>query len=234
MKHLPIGDGTIGGPNRWGRMVKVGGTSDICTNEMAFQRPLYFQGITVHDMNLLRPVLTVFFFLALPLASMAQEPGETFTGTVVEVTRGDTYTVRRSEGEVVTVRLFGVDTPERDQPYVGHAMIAAMKYAGGRRAHIRVEDTDRSGRVVATVSVEGSNLGRLLVREGYAWHYEAESPNGTRLAQLEDEAREAERGLWSQRSPIPPWEWRAAQQHRVDPTPSQIDRPSDSDRRDRE
>jgi endonuclease YncB( thermonuclease family) len=54
------------------------------------------------------------------------EPGQSFTGKVVEVTDGDTFDVRRSIGGTVTVRLWGVDAPEFDQPHGVKARDAAV------------------------------------------------------------------------------------------------------------
>lgn len=48
--------------------------------------------------------------LLLTSASHAQvEPGQTFTGRIMEVTDGDTYDVRRSIGGTATIRLYGID-----------------------------------------------------------------------------------------------------------------------------
>lgn len=48
----------------------------------------------------------------------------------------------------------------------------------------------------------------MLVRGGLSWHYDQYAPNATELARLERQARNANRGLWSQVAPVPPWEWR--------------------------
>ncbi|MCS3860125.1 endonuclease YncB(thermonuclease family) [Salinibacter ruber] len=61
--------------------------------------------------------LAALFLVAVPTPNAAQawqgdtpvEPGQTFTGRVVEVTDGDTFGVRRSIGGTVTIRLHGVD-----------------------------------------------------------------------------------------------------------------------------
>ena len=50
-----------------------------------------------------------------------------------------------------------------------------------------------------------------MIRQGFAWHYK--QYNGDlELHQLEQEAREAKRGLWSDsQAPVAPWEWRKQQ-----------------------
>lgn len=43
------------------------------------------------------------------------------------------------------------------------------------------------------------------------WWYRKYAPGDTVLAQLEAQARQERRGLWSQPAPLPPWDWRKAQ-----------------------
>jgi hypothetical protein len=43
---------------------------------------------------------------------------------------------------------------------------------------------------------------------GLPWHYEQYAPNETEYSRLERLAQNANGGLWSQPSPIAPWEWR--------------------------
>jgi endonuclease YncB( thermonuclease family) len=136
------------------------------------------------------------------------EPGQTFSARVVEVTDGDTYDVRRSIGGTVTIRLHGVDTPESAQPYGRAATRAARRLAGGENVRVAVEDIGRYGRAVARINVQGGDLGTMLIRRGLAWHYRQYAPNATEYARLQQEARNARRGLWSQSNPVPPWSWR--------------------------
>jgi endonuclease YncB( thermonuclease family) len=136
------------------------------------------------------------------------EPGQEFRAQIVEVTDGDTYLARRSDGQTATIRLFGVDAPETNQPYGIRAMKKARQYIGGRTVRVTVEEIGAYGRAVARVRVDGGNLGPLLVQKGLGWWYREYAPNATELARLERQARNANRGLWSQGAPIPPWEWR--------------------------
>ena len=87
-------------------------------------------------------------------------------------------------------------------------MKMARQYIGGRTVRITVEEIGAYGRAVARVRVDGGNLGPLLVQKGLGWWYREYAPNATELARLERQARNANRGLWSQGAPIPPWEWR--------------------------
>jgi endonuclease YncB( thermonuclease family) len=136
------------------------------------------------------------------------EPGQTFTARVVEVTDGDTYDVERSIGGTVTIRLHGVDAPESSQPFGGRATRRARQLLQGENIRVSVEDVGRYGRAVARVEVQGGDLGAMLIRGGYGWHYRQYAPNATEYARLQRQARGAGRGLWSQANPTAPWEWR--------------------------
>jgi len=155
-------------------------------------------------------LLLAALLLALAPGAHAQTvaPGQTFTARVTSVTDGDTYDVRRSSGGTVTVRLHGVDAPESDQSYGPAATRAARGYVGGTRVRVSVEDIGTYGRAVARITVQGSDLGALLIRDGLAWHYERYAPRATEYARLQRQARNANRGLWARSTPTPPWDWR--------------------------
>jgi len=73
---------------------------------------------------------------------------------------------------------------------------------------VQVEEIGRYGRAVARINVQGGDLGAMLIRDGYGWHYEQYAPNATEYSRLERQARNADRGLWSKPNPTPPWKWR--------------------------
>ena len=52
-----------------------------------------------------------------------------------------------------------------------------------------------------------------MVADGLAWHYVRYSKDA-RLAAAERDARAAKRGLWADKAPVPPWEWRATAKDR--------------------
>lgn len=72
---------------------------------------------------------------------------------------------------------------------------------GGRREVLR------QGRVVGPLEVRGQSLPAMLLRRGLGGHYKLHAPDDTTLERPEQEARTAERGLWSQPTPVAPWEW---------------------------
>jgi len=159
----------------------------------------------------MRTLTAAVLLLTLTVPASAQEPGQAYTAHIQSVTDGDTYDVRVSEGQTFTVRLWGIDAPETSQPYGTAATRAARRYVSNKNVRIAVEDIGRYGRAVASVKVGGGSLGHMLVRDGLGWWHREYAPNATELRRLQRQARNAERGLWSQASPTAPWAWRDRQ-----------------------
>ena len=100
---------------------------------------------------------------------------------------------------------------------IGAGKMLAEKLGGGVTAlvfgkDVEVEpvDVDRYGRTVALVAVFKRLVNEELVNAGFAWvytHY-CTQPICERWKALEQEAREAKRGLWADPHAIPPWEFR--------------------------
>tara|TARA_E500000305_G_scaffold111856_1_gene128347 strand:+ start:6574 stop:7314 length:741 start_codon:yes stop_codon:yes gene_type:complete len=130
------------------------------------------------------------------------------SGTVVRIADGDTLTLLDANHTQHKIRLHGIDTPERGQPYGNAAREALESFVAGQRIKVEIQDTDRYGRTVGTVYRKGQNINLALVQDGWAWWYERYARNAQELAQAQREAQAARRGLWQDRSPIPPWEWR--------------------------
>ncbi len=66
---------------------------------------------------------------------------------------------------------------------------------------------DRYGRIVGRVYVDGIDVNRELVAQGFAWVYRKYSDDAE-LLELEAQARGKGLGLWTDPNPIPPWDWR--------------------------
>jgi endonuclease YncB( thermonuclease family) len=101
-----------------------------------------------------RIVLVVAGLLALAGAARAEE----FGGRVVGVADGDTITVLR-DGRGVTVRLVGIDAPEKGQAYGQRAKQFTSGLAFGRTVTVRATGHDRYGRLLGVVTLpDGRSL----------------------------------------------------------------------------
>ncbi|GAB3819579.1 hypothetical protein GCM10028895_18210 [Pontibacter rugosus] len=135
--------------------------------------------------------------------------GQTATSgdKVIGIKDGDTIELLQN-GQPVTVRLYGVDTPEKTQAYGQKAKQFTSDLVFDKHVRLIVENKDRYGRTVGTILLpDGRSLNEELVKNGYAWHYKAYS-NDKNLANAEADARRFKRGLWQDANPVAPWDYR--------------------------
>ena len=133
---------------------------------------------------------------------------QTLTGKVVAVHDGNTFTVQRGSS-LYKVRLAEVDAPEMGQVFGQQARRFTEKMVLGRRVRVDVVMIDRYDRRVGTVIVEdGRVLNEELVHAGLAWYYRVSPVKNPRLQRLEQGAFQNRLGLWVEKEPIPPWEFR--------------------------
>jgi micrococcal nuclease len=130
-------------------------------------------------------------------------------GMVVGVSDGDTIIVLH-EGKGEKIRLFGIDTPEKHQAFGSKAKQFTSQMAYGNTVEVETKDTDRYGRTVALISVDGKSLNEALIKDGLAWVYRKYCKEAFCEDWLNYEiiARYGKIGLWSEPNPIPPWEFR--------------------------
>ena len=153
-------------------------------------------------------LLVALLSLALPVAALAG-----LSGRVVAVHDGDTLTLD-DHGKKVRVRLDGIDAPELAQRYGKSSRSALTRLCRGRAAVVSERTKDEEGRVLGTVTCggpDGVDANAEQVKQGLAWVYRTYLPLGSPLYELEANARLTQRGLWRDKNPVPPWEWR--QQH---------------------
>jgi endonuclease YncB( thermonuclease family) len=131
-----------------------------------------------------------------------------FFGPLVRVRDGDTLQVK-VQGVVMDFRLAEVDAPESEQPYGRQARLELLALVREANLVLVPIDTDRYGRTVAFVWRSDLCINRELVRRGAAWFYDQYSKSNA-LFEVEEEARNARRGLWasSAKDRIEPWVWR--------------------------
>jgi micrococcal nuclease len=137
---------------------------------------------------------------------------ETLTGKVVKIADGDTVTVL-VQGRRVKVRLWGIDAPERGQDYSKKSTEALADLVFGKEVRVVTHGHDRYGRTVGDIYIGSTFVNEKMVEDGWAWNY-ARYSHSKHFAELEQGAREAKRGLWAGKAPIPPWDYRAQEREK--------------------
>ncbi len=150
---------------------------------------------------------------ALLISASLGVTGREITGRVVAVADGDTATVLAAGNQQVKVRLAAIDAPERAQPFGTRSKQALSDLIFGKDVTVKVNDVDRYKRTVGTIMLGGKDINLEMVRQGYAWVYRQYVVNlpraqAQRYSDAEEEARKEKRGLWLDKDPTPPWEWR--------------------------
>jgi micrococcal nuclease len=151
-------------------------------------------------------------------ATLATEPGGWEEAVVERVVDGDTLVVTitsRTDGPAAgsvalgehRVRLIGIDTPESADPrrpvecFGKEAAAAAAALLEGQRVRMvaDVEESDRYDRLLRYVYLGAEMANARLVVNGYAtaYTYPPNVRHSDLFVQLEREARENDRGLWS-------------------------------------
>ena len=122
---------------------------------------------------------------------------------------GDTLTILDAHQRQTRIRLAEIDAPESHQPFGSRAKRALSELVFGKAVRVVVIGTDRYGRTVGRIYVGALDVSAEMVR-GAAWVFVRYSRDPS-LRALEQQAREARRGLWAlpEAERVPPWEWRA-------------------------
>ncbi len=149
----------------------------------------------------------------------AENPKQTASlhGKVIKVADGDMITVLLDgdDHRSLKVRLEGIDAPEKTQAFGARSTDAIKELIAGKAVDLQKTGEDKYGRSLAFVRIDSVDVNSKLIEDGWAWHYKKYNSD-QRLAALEDSAKEARRGLWSEANPLPPWEFR----HRQRPSPA--------------
>jgi endonuclease YncB( thermonuclease family) len=158
-------------------------------------------------------------------AHAADVPKPLLVATVTKVNDGDSIEVKLDSGPG-RVRLSAIDTPEHDQPHGDRSSVALKTLLPiGATVELEVITQDNFRRLVAVVWLVGGgervNVNETMLRDGHAWAYRRYMRDA-RFCDLEAEARDAKRGLWS--LPVTDWvyppEWRFLQNGEIRSLPA--------------
>ncbi|RYE21487.1 MAG: nuclease [Sphingobacteriales bacterium] len=154
-------------------------------------------------MTKLRVLLIISLFI---IAGCNPVPKDVYK--VVKIKDGDTIELLSSDFQNITVRLAGVDCPEKSQAFGQAAKQFTALLCFGKDVKMVVDSRDRYGRTVATILFDDNkNLNYELVKNGYAWEYKTYSKD-PELGRLEQYARTNRLGLWQDANPVEPWNFR--------------------------
>ena len=158
-------------------------------------------------------LLLALLLFAAPAFAAPPKTETRLTVKVVSIHDGDTFTGLNEANEQVKVRLDAVDAPELGQPYGQSSKKALSERIFGKTVTVITKKHDRYGRTIGHVLIDNGDVNLQLLEEGAVWHYK-EYDHNKRLADAEDHARAAKKGLWHDATPIAPWDWRKTERER--------------------
>lgn len=136
--------------------------------------------------------------------------------TVLRVSDGDTALLMQDDDTRIKCRLYGIDAPEKAQPYGMESKKFLSQMILGRVVKYEVLSKDMYGRSVCILIVNDTS-GDLYVNEhmlnmGMAWAYvqylKKDRNNLKKYLDLQTSAMRSKYGLWQDPNPQAPWEYR--------------------------
>ena len=159
---------------------------------------------------LMRLLIGVFFIWSVLFSGgICQAGAAPFSAKVTRIIDGDTIEIIQ-DMQVRRVRIWGIDSPEWDQPYAPQAHQFTRGMLAGKEVQVLPKDIDIYGRLVAVITVDEKNISEELVRSGLAWvhiYYCHELICDT-WKLLQEKAASQHQGLWNDPHPVAPWQWK--------------------------
>ncbi len=128
----------------------------------------------------------------------AARVGRVLSGQTVEI-------VRQADRRALTLRLLGVDAPDRRQePWGDRARQYLETLTGQRAAIVELRDRDRYGRDLGYLWVDGKLVNARLVAAGHALAGDipSEPERAQRLQRAQERARLLGLGIWDPQEPL--------------------------------
>jgi micrococcal nuclease len=152
-------------------------------------------------------ILALLPLLCLPCISA---PADTvFRASVLEIFSADIMLLKKSNGEKVTVRLFGIDCPRKGQSHFIKARLFASQRVLGQEVMVKPEAGSAKGGQPLPVTIlynEGGtqrSLNKELLEAGMARWSVPRSLADSALGEIEAEARKLRRGVWADPNLLP-------------------------------
>ena len=140
-------------------------------------------------------------------------------GIVTEVRDGQSIVVTVA-GRKLNVQLRGVAAPVLIQEFGGLSRLHLSNLILDKPVEVQFSQM-QSEQVIARVIWNDLDVGLQVIRDGAAWFDKVGNHTLTEderalYSEAERLARSESRGLWSDGSPMPPWEWKRAQEAKLE------------------
>lgn len=128
-------------------------------------------------------------------------------GKVIKISDGDTVTILTQDKIQHKIRLNDIDAPEKKQAFGNKSKENLARYIAGKTVTVQYKSKDKYKRILGTIYYNNTDINLQQVKDGYAWVYKKYSKNPIYYG-AEKAARENKKGLWIDKNPVAPWEFR--------------------------
>ncbi|AZS50629.1 thermonuclease family protein [Entomomonas moraniae] len=143
---------------------------------------------------------------------------------VVGITDGDTIKCLTDNKKQIKVRLYQIDAPEKKQAFGNKSKQALSDLIFNKHVEIKARGQDKYKRTLGTVFVTELSIfyckakqekpceskidvNLKMINQGMAWYYPFAKKN-EQYKQAEEQAKKNKVGLWADKAPVAPWEFR--------------------------
>ncbi len=144
---------------------------------------------------------------------------------VVGITDGDTIKCLTSDKKQIKVRLYQIDAPESKQAFGSKSKQALSNLVFNKDILLELHGKDKYRRTLGTiyfsqqvecrdhpsfgycVNPKGYDINLEMINQGMAWYYPFAKKN-KQYKQAEEQAKKKKVGLWADKTPVAPWEFR--------------------------
>lgn len=130
------------------------------------------------------------------------------------VVDGDSLLARKNKdnkSQKIKVRLWGIDSPEWNQPFSKESKKFMKKMVLGKYVLMESKGYDKYGRLLTIIYLEDNQtLNLLAIKEGYAWvhNYYCNENICDNWLSAQNNAKKKGIGLWQNYKPVAPWVWK--------------------------
>lgn len=142
-------------------------------------------------------------------------------GRVTTIIDGDTIKVEAKDGKLYLIRMQGIDAPELRQDYGEKSKKKLSDLIKGKDVTVIIRKKDSLGNFIGTVYFDGQDINLKQIETGSVWHYKHNGYEQRKEYQkfyerAEQTARAEKRGLWEDKNPIMPSNFRGDNQIKED------------------
>ena len=162
------------------------------------------------------PLFFTFFIILCCFGARPLKPQlKPFKAEVKWIYDGDSFKAG-SRGSKFEVRLYGIDAPEKLQPYGKASLKNLIKLIKYKTIIVEPLEKDHYGRLIAKVYILKKvnkqqvklYINLCQVEAGMAWWYKKYAPKESVLEKAQNKARKKRIGLWAQKNPENPSSFR--------------------------